>query len=83
MGFAEVLSKTYEKPIPFRTKYFFNEYVTPGSPPRGREVTTPGPVMTSLPTMVETPVDKEDTKCKCVCFKKKKSISFAVYPCIV
>ena len=64
LAFAEVLSKTYEKPVPFRSRYFFHKYVTPGSPPRKMLETTPGPVkMTPGPT---TPVDKVDSECKCV-----------------
>ena len=29
---SEVLYKTYEKPVPFRSRYFFHQYVTPTSP---------------------------------------------------
>ena len=66
LTFAEILSKTYEKPVPFWSRYFFNKYVTPGSPPRKMLETTPGPVkMTPGPT---TPVDKVDSECKCVVF---------------
>ena len=66
---AEVLSKTYEKPVPFWSRYFFHQYVTSGSPLKKMQETTPGPVkMTPGPTMLTTPVDKDDSQCKCVVF---------------